>query len=73
MALYGVLWLAVSVLYRVQILLVFRPGQGLKGFIFALLLLRDTLLSFRRCRGCKWLLMRSGVSLVSLRPGLRPS
>ena len=39
-----------------------RTGDGLKGFIFALLLLRDTLLGSPALRGCISLLMRCAVS-----------
>ena len=49
-------------LYWVQILLVLRTGQGLKGFLYGLLSGCDTLLRSPAFRGCKWLVILSGVS-----------
>ena len=62
MRLYGFLCGHGLRLYWVQILLVLRTGQGLKGFLYGLLSGCDTLLRSPAFRGCKWLVILSGVS-----------
>ena len=62
MRLYGVLWLAVSGCIGCRFFL----RSVLVKVSRAYKVRCDTLLVFRRCRGCIGLVLRSGVSLVSL-------